>query len=405
MKRRILFVDDEPKVLTGIRRMLSDMRDEWELLFAEGGQRALEIIDEGLVDVIVSDILMPEMDGVELLRRVRERFPSVTRIAMSGQSSAKFSTLATLTVHQYLSKPCAVEDLKAVINQAMGRESILEDPALKRVISRVERLPSVPKIYRELTDELAKPAPSLPVLGRIVSRDVAMCAKLLQLVNSSFFGFARHIESPEQAVTLLGVNVIKSLVLSVHLFAEFEEQKVPGFNLSHLWEHSHRVAALCRLLAQEEGFSREERDHAFIAGVLHDVGKLILAVNFVNEYNCSMDTVRTQGGLMWQAERSCLGVSHAEIGGYLMGLWGLPGPTVDAIAYHHLPLTCPAPSRVLLAVHAANVLDHGLVVFSKRSVVPLMDHQFLERMGVQERVEGWWKAAGELVGATGESQG
>ncbi|MBU1002087.1 MAG: HDOD domain-containing protein [Proteobacteria bacterium] len=400
MKRRILFVDDEPKVLGGIRRMLFDMRGEWELLFAESGQRALEIIAEGLVDVIVTDILMPEMDGVELLGRIREEYPSVTRIAMSGQSSAKFSALAALTVHQYLSKPCSVEDLKAVINQAMGRERILDDPALKRMISRVERLPSVPAIYRQLTDELAKPEPSLQAIGVIVSRDVSMCAKLLQLVNSSFFGFARHIESPEQAVTLLGVNVIKSLVLSVHLFAEFEEQKVPGFTLAYLWEHSMRVASLCRLLADVEGFTREERDHAFIAGVLHDVGKLILAVNFVEEYNSCLEIVRNQGGVMWQSERSILGVSHAELGGYLMGLWGLPGPIVEAIAYHHLPLTCPEPNKVLLAVHAANVLDHGLYVFSKRSVVPIMEQQFLERMGVQARVEGWWQAARELMGST-----
>ncbi|BBD08673.1 response regulator [Desulfovibrio ferrophilus] len=405
MKRRILFVDDEPKVLTGIRRMLFDMREEWELLFAAGGYQALEIIADKPVDVIVSDIRMPEMDGVELLGRVRKQYPEVTRIAMSGHSSAKVSALAALTVHQYLTKPCSVEDLKSVVNQALGRENILEDPALKRMVSRVDRLPSVPAIFQELTAELGKPEPSLPILGEIVARDVSMCAKILQLVNSSFFGFARHIESPQQAVTLLGVNVIKSLVLSVHLFAEFDAGKVPGFTLAYLWDHSRRVAALSRMVAEARGCSREDCDYAFIAGMLHDVGKLVLAENFVEEYNGCLEKVRSDGGIMWQSERNCLGVSHAEVGGYLMGLWGLPGPVADAIAYHHLPLACPESSAVLLAVHVANVMDHTVYVFSERSVIPVMDQQFLEQMGALDHVESWLETAREMIQESKDGDG
>lgn len=393
MRARILFVDDEEMVLRGIRRMFRPERGEWEMLFAPSAARGLEIMADGPVDVVVSDIKMPGMGGVEFLERVRDEYPQTVRIAMTGHSSADVAMLSALTVHRFLTKPCAEEDLRGAIRDSLRSSALLEDDALRRTVSRVHRLPSVPGLYMELTRALDKEAPSMEEVADVIARDVAMCAKVMQLVNSSFFGFARHIESPGQAVTLLGVNVIKSLVLSFHLFDEFDVDKTPGFTLEYLWEHSLRVSNMARTVCSVAGMPARDADHAFIAALLHDVGKLVLASSFAGRYNEVLGLVREGGRLMWQAEREVFGHTHAEVGAYLMGLWGLPGPVVDAIAFHHCPTRCPRPGASLAACHVANVFDHRLYCFSPRSVVPLLDARFLERMELLDMVPAWTEAA------------
>ena len=393
MKPRILFVDDEEMVLRGIRRMFRRERDEWEMLFAPGAARGLEIMAAQPVDVVVSDIKMPGMGGVEFLERVRNEHPQTVRIAMTGHSSADVAMLSVLTVHRFLTKPCAEENLREAIRNSLRSTALLDDEALRRTVSKVHRLPSVPTLYMELTRVLGRAAPSMGEVADVIARDVAMCAKVLQLVNSSFFGFARHIESPRQAVTLLGVNVIKSLVLSFHLFDEFDVDKTPGFTLEYLWEHSLRVSNMARTVSSVAGLPARDGDHAFIAALLHDVGKLVLASSFAERYNDVLGLVREGGRLMWQAEREVFGHTHAEVGAYLMGLWGLPGPVVDAIAFHHDPMRCPEPGVPLAACHEANAFDHRLYCFSSRSVVPLMDVRFLERMGLLDKVPAWTEAA------------
>ncbi|MFQ5753214.1 MAG: response regulator, partial [bacterium] len=221
MKKRILFVDDEVNVLQGLQRMLRSMRNEWQMEFALCGQKALEIMSQTPFDMIVSDMRMPGMDGAELLNEVMQRYPDIVRIILSGQASKEEIIKSIGPTHQYLPKPCDAEKLKATIARAFAQHDLLKDRKLKELVSRMKSLPSLPSLYLELQKELQSLEVTMAKVGEIISKDVGMTAKILQLINSAYFGLPVHVSSAVHAAKLLGPEIIKSLVLSVQIFSMF----------------------------------------------------------------------------------------------------------------------------------------------------------------------------------------
>ena len=353
--RSILFVDDEPRVLQGIQRMLRPMRHEWDMTFVASGQQALEAMAQSSFDVVVSDMHMPGMDGAQLLAEVRKRHPDTVRIILSGYTDQEAVLRSVRPAHQYLSKPCEAETLKAAVARAFALRNFLTDPALTRLISGMESLPSLPSMYLEIMAELQSPDVSTQKVGQIISKDVGMSAKILQIVNSAFFGLPRRVADPGQAVTLLGLDTVKGLALSLQIFEGFDRRKLPGFPIDELWEHSMTVAASARKIARRESGDEKVSDDAFLAGLLHDVGKLALAENLPMRYARVLTLCEKKGTPHWQGESEVFGATHAEVGAYLLALWGLPDPIVEAVAYHHCPDECPNKAfSPLSAVHAAN---------------------------------------------------
>ena len=402
MKKRILFVDDEKNVLQGIKRMLRGMHGSWEMSFAESGPEALDILSQGKMDVIVSDMRMPGMDGAALLTEVLNRFPDVIRIVLSGHSDIGMVVKSVLPAHQYLSKPCDPERLKSVVERSLKLKEIVSNESVKALISQVKSLPTVSELYHKVVEELKSEDVSLQKIGELISKDVAMSAKILKLVNSSFFGFCRHISSPGQAVTLLGVDVIKSLILSVHIFSVFDSNKVPDFSLEALWEHSIATAGIAKKIAEAENQDREVVEDSLIAGMLHDVGKLVLMTVFTEKYNEIIDKVRKEDRLVWEVEYEMLGTSHAEIGSYLMGLWGMPDQIVEAIAFHHAPYTPDMGFRTLTAVHVGNIIEHEQNIIHKEYARPQIYPNYLKTLGLSDRLPVWKAAALEIKKGEGE---
>ncbi|WP_461208294.1 HDOD domain-containing protein [Desulfocurvus sp. DL9XJH121] len=389
-RRRILFIDDEPLILRGLRRSLRPKAEEWDMIFTDNGVAALEAMRQAPVDIIVSDIVMPEMNGLELMNKVKDLYPDTIRIAMTGHSSADVASLSALTVHRFLNKPCKAEELIETLEDSIIGRNSMQCDSIRKVVSRIDRLCSVPTIVARLNEELSRQEVDINAVAAIVAKDVSMSAKILQLVNSPFFGFARHIDSPNQAVTLLGLNVVRSLVLCLHLFAGFNKDKTPDFNLAFLFDHSVRVSVLAKRIARAIGCTKEEADHAFISGLLHDIGKIIIATHLPDSFNESIAMVKREKTLLWQAERKVCGCSHDDIGGYLMRLWGLPSEEVLAITHHHIPSAAGMNSSPLMAVHVANIFDHRLVVFSKRDTAPLIDGDYTRRYLVSPSIEELW---------------
>lgn len=196
MKRRILFVDDEPNVLQGLQRMLRPMRSEWEMEFAGGGEEALQKMEQAPFDVIVSDMRMPGMNGAQLLKEVARRYPDTVRIVLSGHSDREYILQLVTTTHQYLAKPCDAQTIKDTVNRACALRDLLTSKELSALVSQVKSLPSLPSLYTRIIEILQSDDPSLQKIGQIVSEDIAMSAKVLQLVNSSFFGIARRYLQP-----------------------------------------------------------------------------------------------------------------------------------------------------------------------------------------------------------------
>lgn len=391
--RRVLFVDDEPKVLQGLERMLRPMRKEWEMAFAAGGPEALEALEQKHFDVLITDMRMPGMDGCRLLERVRDLHPRVVRIILSGHSDKEMILKSAGAAHQYLSKPCDAEALKRTIGRACALRGLLEDQALLDVISRVETLPSLPSLFSEVMEEIASPEGSLARVGEIISKDVGMSAKILQLVNSSFFGQPTRVTSAVRAVSLLGLETVKALVLSAKIFSQCTRPGPPGYNIAALWNHSLRTGVFAKNIARAENGGRSQIDEAFMAGLLHDVGKLILLDRLPEACGEIALAASRSGCRLWEAEREVLGTTHAQVGAYLLGIWGISEPIVEAIAFHHCPDTSPNESSksfgALTAVHAANALElEGLAQKNAGPGEPCSSG-YLEAVGCGGRMETW----------------
>ena len=358
-KRRILFVDDEANVLSGLRRMLRRMRNEWEMAFAESGAEALEMLNRRRFDVVVSDMRMPGMDGAQLLALVQRHFPKTVRIVLSGQSDQKLILKSVRSAHQYLTKPCDSESLIDTVVKSCRLRDLLHSESLKKIVSRTEFLPSLPSLYTELMEEINSADGSIRRVGEIIERDLAMSSKILQLVNSSFFGFPRHIESPSRAVTLLGQDTVKSLVLTAGIFAAFSPSALASLDVESLFQHSLKTGAIARGISRIEGLATDAVDDAFMGGLLHDLGKLVFAANFPDTSREVMVLSRNEGLAAHQMEMERFGATHAEVGAYLLGLWGLPDNIVEAVADHHRPKMLPENQFcVQTAIYAANLLHH-----------------------------------------------
>jgi HD-like signal output (HDOD) protein len=295
--------------------------------------------------------------------------------------------------HQFLAKPCDAETLKHTITRACMLRELLANEHLKQLVAGLRTLPSLPTLYLEVIEVAQAPDGSLEHIGKIVERDVGMSAKILQLVNSAFFGLARHISSPVQAVSLLGLDTVKALILSAQIFSDCGQTMVPGFSLEGLWEHSMAVGACAKHISRMENCERKMLDEALMAGLLHDVGRLVLAVNLPAEYGEVLALMHARHMHDWQAEQSLLGATHAEIGAYLLGLWGLPDAIVETLAFHHRPLDCPHRAfSPLTAVTVANALVHEAEMADATGLTSWLDLDYVTTLGLSEHLPAWREA-------------
>jgi len=390
IKKRILFVDDEPLVLNGLQRTLRKMRNVWDITFATSAAKALEILDDHPMDVIISDMKMPEMDGSQLLAEVKQRHPHTVRLILSGHVEQETTLQSIQFAHQCLSKPCDVELLKQTLAKLFSLRDILSDDSIKKIVSQIESLPSLPTIYTEIMAEMQSDDPSIKNVGAIIGRDVSMTAKILQVVNSVFFGLPQRISNPRQAVMLLGLEAIKSLVLSVKIFSEFSHKKFSWFNIDAVFKHSICVSTHAKTIVKSEQMHQDLINYSLMAGLLHDLGKLILATNFKDTYQQVLTESRNSDQQLWELENARFGTSHAEIGAYLMGLWNLENPIIEAIAFHHCPSKSVSSKLGLLtAVHVANALDHEEDGPEDEEVELPCDNEYLNRLGVSDRITEW----------------
>jgi len=386
MSKRVLFVDDEAMLLEGLRRALHGMRREWDMHFVESAAAALEALDREAFDVVVTDMRMPAMDGAQLLELVKQRHPEIIRMVLSGQSSKAAVLRSLAPAHQVLSKPCDPQELVTRLSQAFAMRDLLSNQSLKTVISRLRSIPSLPTIYDELMAALRSEDPSIAQIARIISKDVAMAAKILQLANSAFIGACGRVSSVLQAVSLIGTETVRTLVLSVHVFSQFERNSDVAAYLPALWDHSVAAASLAQEIAISEKCAKATVEESFTAGLLHDVGKVVLLAEMPREYRPILSA--TQGPLV-ALELERLGTTHAQVGAYLMSIWGLPVPLVRSVALHH----CPRESEEtqfssLTAVHAADAIT-GETDASPLNRDAEFDLDYLDRVGMGERVALW----------------
>jgi HD-like signal output (HDOD) protein/ActR/RegA family two-component response regulator len=396
--KKVLFVDDEPNILQGLQRMLRPLRQEWDMQFAQSGEEALRILDDDEYDVVITDMRMPVMNGAQLLEKVSQRRPNIVRIILSGQADQIEVLKSVGSSHQYLAKPCDAETLKATLARAGWLRNLLESRHLQFLTTSMKSLPSVPVLYFEIVKMLDDPNTSLRDIADRMSQDPGMTAKILQIVNSAYFGSAKNISSLLQAVSMIGLDSIKALTLSTHVFSHFEKKLLPGFSMISLWKHSMFCARLAEKIAREKRLSPILTDHTFTAALLHDVGILILATNLPDEYAPVLFNQLFPDITLAEAEEELMGASHSEVGAYLMGLWGLPDPIIQAIAYHHRPHDQLDRTVSPLAItHIANALVSETTPRDHYRPVQNLDTVFIDETNMSESLNAWRQYRDQII--------
>ena len=357
------------------------------MTFVESGALALEALASQHYDAIVSDMRMPGMDGAQLLELVKREYPEVVRIVLSGQASRETILRFLGPAHQYLSKPCDPQELKSRLAQAFVVRDLMKNDTVRALVSGLKSIPSLPSLYYEIEKELQSDEVSLKRIGEIVSKDAGMTAKILQLANSAFTGARQNISNPTQAITLIGTEMVRALVLSVHVFSQFKDPSAPDCRA--LWEHGVAVSCLCQRIAISEKCSKSEVDECFTAGILHEIGKLVLLAEMPRPYGDVLASVARKPGTLGLAERERFGCTHGDLGAYLMSIWGLPHPLVHAVAYHDRPSeSIENCFSSLTVVHAADA-----IVSSNSGSLILQDVQldkgYLDALGLRAREPVW----------------
>lgn len=392
--KRVLFVDDEARVLDGLRRMLHRQRRAWDMRFVDSGEAALAELEREPCDVLVTDMRMPRMDGNALLRIVAERWPEVVRIVLSGHTELETAMRAVPLAHQFITKPCEPEGLRATIERTCAVRSLLQSERLLRVVGNVKSLPSPPRLYSELTRVLEAPDCSFREIAQVVEQDMGLAAKVLQLVNSSFFGLSRSVATVEAALRALGTNMVKNLCLSDAVLRPWDSERVPESVWRQLQRHSLLTAGLARLLLSG---SKKDSEEAFAAGLLHDIGKLVLATEMPEAFEAVVEGAQA-GRTMAEVEEEILGVTHAEVGACLLGIWGLPYSVVEAVAHHHHPSRVSTDCfDVVGAVHVADLLVHQQSSAAEPggNTHEGLDTAWSERVGMTDRLGEWSRLAAE----------
>ncbi|MFC4308938.1 HDOD domain-containing protein [Steroidobacter flavus] len=399
--KRVLFVDDEVALLDGLRGRMRPLRSRWEMVFVESGPRAIAELELSPVDVIVADMRMAGMDGAQLLTQVRQRWPGVVRIVMSGYAEEEQSARLLSIAHQYLSKPCDTRVLQNVIERCLLLQDLLAEPELRGIIGRLGHLPSAPRTYSRLQQLVQSSDVSVRKVATLVYEDPAVCAKVLQVVNSSFFRLARRITNIEQAITYLGVNAIRTLVICSEVFSSWRpSQSLPGFEPEALQERAHRVASAACALA-----NNSMRDDALLAGLLHNIGHWILLQESPQRFEQALTLARTAHLPLEEAERRVFGASHAQIGAYLLGLWGLPHSVIEAVAFQHCPQRVGQSCYDVLAILATARKLSGVT----REIVPdatdpqdaPIDDNYLTGLGAPFDWSEAQQRVHEVLGASG----
>jgi HD-like signal output (HDOD) protein len=328
VQKRVIFVDDEPSIRS-IFEMLTPFFDAGtEVVTAGSGREALDHFSRGRFDVIVSDLTMPEMSGAELLARVSQISPGTARVVLTGDADSLTVAKCLLAGHRYFTKPFDPLALTKEIQSLNRAVDLAPRSEIRGMVGKLDTLPTPSETYMQLLNALNSPDKSIEEISAIVEADPSLATKVLQAVNSATFGAGRKIVSLTEAVQMIGLQVLRALVLTIHVFDYYQNPRMKA-ELKQLWNHSASIARKAREICQERDWKATIAEEAFLCGLLHEVGRLILAA--------TPETVRKtlfpQYEFFRHGEKDSL-VSRqveAEAGTYLLSLWGLPEAVVETV--------------------------------------------------------------------------
>ncbi len=392
---RILFVDDDVEVLEGLRRMLFGRRDSWQMRFLSDARGALDSLRDEPADLVVSDLQMPEVDGVEVLQQVREHYPETIRYVLTGVLDHPRLAQAMRCAHHLVAKPCRPQQMCEDIERAeriVRRMKTIQQSAL---LSGLDSLPVMPEVHQKVLNRLNASMVSPRQVGQLVCEDVGMAARMVQLANSPYFGRPGRVCDPIQAVVLMGIKAVEAMVLTEGLFACLKPAVVEQFGLPALQQHCLRVGMLARTICADLQAPPEQVEAASTAGILHDAGKLVFVSQMPDLFEQALSRSRTEHWPLCETEQQIAGIDHADLAGAMLQLWAMPVGIIEAAACHHRPAeamqTARQPDAATLAdvICIADAIDHCLCSSGADGATPEIDAERLRLLGLAESCQGW----------------
>jgi HD-like signal output (HDOD) protein len=392
-KKTILVVGGLRPWFQELQLVLQHVRPSWGVKHALTVDEAACLLPAVSWDALVyhPDVTSQQQVGL----RAPEAHSSIVHVPLcTKRSTTSVGSAPTFQTHAE-----AGADAAATV-ESIVRTLYLEDwitrPAIKTLLPLITKLPALPKLHGEIIRELQSPDGSLETVSQLVRHDPMMSAKFLQIVNSSLFGLEYRVADPGEAVMYLGVIRTRALVLMSGVFSQFDSVRCPGTSAEQIWDHSQRVASLAQGIALSQTEDPRLTEMAFTAGLLHDIGKLVLAGNVPEMYATAHKFQLQKRTGDSEAEMVILGTTHAEFGGCLLAIWHLPLPIIEAVWAHHAPaLSHDTAFSVLTAVHAGNVLAHETEGARPGFGLPSrFDLMYLIRLGLSSKRNAWREACG-----------
>lgn len=401
--RRILFVASSEELFQSLHETMRADGPRWQVAHVTTGEAALEELAAEPADVVVVDEQLAPMDGVTLLTRIRERHPTTIRMILSQSASSHRPSLAAIVAHRVLAKPANVDELALMIRRSCVLHKLTSQTEAYRATMAAAALPSRPGVYMELNRILGDPSWEPSQVASAVERDVAMSAKVLQIANSALFGLTQNVTAVKDAVVYLGVETIRSLALTAEAFGRLAPRSIDGFSFEQFQSHAMLVA---RITAAMLPAGRAQQE-AVTAALLHDVGKLVLISDGSTRWKELTQQAADRQVPLHVVEQETQGVTHADIGAYLLSLWGLPDTIVEAVAHHHTAGSVPGIALdAVVAVHIANALAHELQPApAGGSPHAGLDLELVQRLGLQSKLDLWRHLARQLAESAAAPEG
>ena len=338
----VLFIDDENRTLKTLGSIFNDK--EYKYMYKSSGLDALEYMKTNRVDLVCSDIMMPEMDGFNLLRVIKKTYPNVIRVAMTGMNRTKhIKKLTNENLAQlYIFKPWDDNELKMNIFKILKTQNMLYSPEVMMMLQSIESLPTIPEIYNRLNEMLRKDSP-VEEISALIEEDQAIASVILRVANSAFYG--RKTGNIKQAIMNIGLDNLNAIILANSVFQDLSDDMNIVLDM---WKHATNSNKLMTAI-YSQCLKKSIPSLFASAGLLHDIGKVIL-YHSCDRYKDLLTASMEEKIPLLDLEVRTIGVTHQDLGSYLLNLWALPFAYVEVAMYHHRPLDYRIINRELVAV-------------------------------------------------------
>jgi HD-like signal output (HDOD) protein len=388
MKRKLFVVDDQSAVMETAVLVLKRIDKEWEVTGFNDPKAALEAIKANPPDLVLSDQLMPGMQGSELLEQIRAHSPKTIRIIMSGYVSLSALEMIT-SAHQYVAKPFEPSVLRDMVKRSFAAQERIINAGLQTLVTGLRAIPSLPQVHHSLLQELEDDRTASAAIANIVANDPGLSIKVLQLANSPLFGRGTLVTNPVDAVMCLGTDMISAIVLSQSLFKHYEKLRGPELDIPKMWTHSWETARLAQHICRERRMGSEAGEEAFLAGLLHEIGRFLIIDNFPDQFKAACDFARKNRASLVAGLRETLQATPFQVGAYVLELWGLPEAVVGAIG--NLDNPSQDQSKEFSVRSALYIADH--VAHGKFPPDPFRaedwNMDYLKSVGVKDELREW----------------